>query len=103
MDELFGRMEIVLKRIRSVGCKLKPRKCALCPNEVAYLGFHIAAAGVTPLHRKLQNVQKWPLPVTVNDIRVFPGFVNRYFTFYRKLARVTRPLASATGKLRTDS
>jgi len=95
---LLGRLESVLIKIVESGLKLKPRKCVLAVPEVTYLGFKISARGIEPLKTKLGPIETWPTPRNVHEVRQFLGLINRYYSFYPRLALITSPLARATGQ-----
>ena len=50
----------VLARLRGAGLKLKPGKCHLCQESVAFLGHIVSSRGITTDPSKTDAVAKWP-------------------------------------------
>ncbi len=48
---------------------IKESKCALFLEHVEFLGHVISANGVSVEHGKIQAMQKWPQPTTVNEVQ----------------------------------
>lgn len=98
LQQLLKRTDAVLERLKACGVRCKPRKCVLATPSLAYLGYQVSSAGLTPIPAKLQLVQAWPQPTSIKELRGFLGLVNRYFPFYAELAIITAPLARETGR-----
>ena len=65
----------VFKRLRKAGLKLKPSKCLLQP-EVQYLGHVVTQEGVSGDPSKIEKVQTWSEPQSVQEVRrSVPGFL----------------------------
>ena len=52
----------VLIRLRGAGLKLKPKKCTLCKQQVAFLDHIVFTDGVATDPSKTDAVSKWPNP-----------------------------------------
>ena len=70
-EELLERLRMVLNRLREVGLKIKPSKCALFQKEIEFLGHLVSATGVEPLPDKLTAFRDWPTPHCLRDVRAF--------------------------------
>ena len=73
-EEHLERLEMVLKRLREHGLKLKLEKCTFLRRRVTYLGHEVSGAGIAPDPQKIAVVQEWPVPQTVKELRTFLGF-----------------------------
>ena len=59
------QLEATFKSLRDSGLKLKPSKCKLFHTRVKYLGHIISSKGIETDPDKIQVIQDWPLPITV--------------------------------------
>ncbi|KAK3745991.1 hypothetical protein QZH41_005780 [Actinostola sp. cb2023] len=65
------------------GLKLKRDKFHFMMNEIVYLGFSIAAAGVSPTKEKVQAIQDAAPPTNVAELQSFIGAANFLHTVLR--------------------
>ena len=56
-----------------------------------YLG-HVSENGVQTDPRKVEAIQKWPIPTNITEVCSFLGFTNYYHRFIKKYAVVAKPL-----------
>ena len=77
---------------------LKPEKCEFHKDKLNYLGYTISKDHVTIEDSKIEAIQKWPIPRTVQDIRSFLGLGNFYLRFIDKFSLVAQPLHDLTKK-----
>jgi hypothetical protein len=91
-------LQDVFDRIREAGLTLKPKKCALFQQQVAFLGHIVSANGLTCDPEKFAAVKEWKTPKTITDVRHYLGFVNYYRRFIRSFAHVASPLTALTQK-----
>ena len=96
-DQTLANLEIVLKRFRKLGLKLKPRKCALFCTEIKFLGRKIDANGVHVTADHIQTVLDWPKPKNRKELESFLGFVNYHREFMCGLAEKSSVLYQLTG------
>ena len=96
-DQTLANLEIVLKRFRKFGLKLKPRKCALFCTEIKFLGRKIDANGVHVTADHIQTVLDWPKPKNRKELESFLGFVNYHREFMCGLAEKSSVLYQLTG------
>jgi len=97
-DQTLANLDLVLNKIQSAGLQLKPQKCELFKTEIIYLGFKISGQGITPDTKKIECVQKWPLPCSITDVRSFVGFANYHRRFIKDFAKIAYPLTQLTKK-----
>ena len=84
----------VLRRLRSHGVKLNPKKCMLFFNEVAYLGRIISKEGYKMDPKNVEPVLalKKLKPKTVGEVRRLVGLLSVYRRFVQKISRVAKPV-----------
>ena len=67
-DHCLSNLEQVFTRLDDAGLKLKPSKCSLFQEEVAFLGHRVGRKGISCDPAKIANVQDWPNPANVSDV-----------------------------------
>ncbi len=87
-----------LNRLHQTYLKLKPDKCCLFHRQVAYLGHIISEGGVATNPSKVQKVQEWPTPMSVQEVCRFIGLASYYRRFVRDFATIAEPLHALTKK-----
>ena len=97
-EELLERLRIVLNRLRQVGIKVKPSKCALFQKEIDFLGHLVSATGVDPLPDKLTAIRDWPTPHCLGDVLAFYGLASYYRRFAEDFTTIAEPLTGLTKK-----
>ena len=63
-EDLLVRLDRVLTRLREVGLKVKPSKCALFQKQVHFLGHLVSGRGVEPIPDKVEAIENWPTTTT---------------------------------------
>ena len=96
--DMLERLSQVFHRLRAANLKLKPSKCFLFRERVAYLGHIVSAKGVAPDPQKIQKVTEWPAPQNVSEVRQFVGLASYYRRFVKDFATVAKPLHKLTKK-----
>ena len=74
VEEMLGRLNQVVSRIRSANLKLNPKKCSFFKKEIKYLGHVIFDRGISTDSDKISAVRDWPIPPTKRQFRSFLGF-----------------------------
>lgn len=100
VTEMIERLRVVFARLGQAGLKLKPSKCHLFRQSVAYLGHIVSTEGVATDPQKVQAVADWPVPRCVKDVRSFLGLASYYRKFIRGFAGIASPLHALTEKSR---
>ena len=85
-------LQTVFARLRQAGLKLKPTKCSLLQQKVQYLGHIVSRSGVAVDPAKVEKVQTWPVPKTIQEVRQFLGFCSYYRQFIQNFAQIAKPL-----------
>ena len=53
-------IEIIFKKLKKAGLKLKESKCDFFTKEIHYLGHLISVSGIQPLPKKLDSIPSMP-------------------------------------------
>lgn len=61
-------------------------------EEVEYLGRVVGCEGVRVDPKKIQEMQDWPQPKTLNSLRGFLGLTSYYHKFVHNYGRTARPI-----------
>jgi len=77
---------------------LKPEKCQFHKKEVEYLGVIIGQGKVKMDLTKVQGIIKWPMSLTIKDVKSFLSFCNFYRAFIPKFSHIACPLNNLTKK-----
>ena len=97
-QEHLNNLREVLDRLRSARLKLKPKKYNLAEQQVEYLGYVVSQDGLTADPKKVEAVQKFPVPADLKDLRSFLGLASYYRRFIPHFSAIAGPLFSLTRK-----
>ena len=101
MGEHFQRLTAVLTRLRETGLKLKPSKCPLLQQHVAFLGHIVWEDGVSTDPEKVRAITDWPTPKNLRKVRSFVGLCSYYRRFVEDFAKISAPLHAMIKKEET--
>ena len=96
VESSLRNLREVFDRIRSAGLKLKPSKCELFRQEIAYLGHVINQHGLKTDPKKVEAVKNWPVPIYLTDVRGFIGLCSYYRRFIKNFGEKVKPLSQLT-------
>ena len=92
-------LHLVFDRFRQDNLKFNPDKCNLFKESTQYLGYIVTKGGqVQPHPKKIEAVQRIPVPTCVRDIRSFLGLASYYKRFILNFVAIAKPLRKATCK-----
>ena len=91
-DEHDTTLELVLKKLKEAGLKLKLAKCKFSVPEVRYLGHKLNAEGISPLPEKVEAINSFPTPSNKQELSTFCGMLKYYHRFLPQAADVMAPL-----------
>lgn len=96
IPEHLEKLEILFKRLKEHGLKLKPSKCKFLQKTIKYLGFKIGDGKVVPDEQNLQTIGKFQIPSNKKQVRAFLGLTGFYRRFIQNYAEKALPLTELT-------
>ena len=72
--------------------KAQTSKCEFFKQKMMYLGHVISNKGIQTNPKKVEVIQKWPIPTSITEVCSFLGLNNYYCKFIKKYAQVAKPL-----------
>lgn len=91
-EQELHRLREVLERFRQSNIKLKGKKCFWFHTKITFLGHVVSREGLLPCPKKVEKLQKYPLPSNVAEVRTFLGMAGYYRRFVRNFAVEAAPL-----------
>jgi hypothetical protein len=67
-------------------------------KEVEFLGHVVTQDGIKPNSKKIEAIQKFPVPKTQREIKSFLGLLGYYRRFIKNFAKITKPLTQCLKK-----
>lgn len=61
-------------------------------KKIKYLGHVVSEAGIEADPDKVQAIQEWPCPTTVQELRQALGFMGYYRRFVKDYSKLAKPL-----------
>ena len=77
-QENLKHIEIIFKKLKKAGPKLKESKCDFFKKEIHYLGHLISVNRIQPLPEKLDSILNMPKPRSPKEIKQFHGLTGYY-------------------------
>ena len=91
-DEHIKHLRQVLQILEEKHWKVKGSKCTFAQRSVQYLGYVVSEEGVATDPQKVTDVQKWPVPTSVKELRGFLDLSGYYRKFVRQYGVISQPL-----------
>uniref|UniRef100_A0ABD2WRS1 Reverse transcriptase domain-containing protein n=1 Tax=Trichogramma kaykai TaxID=54128 RepID=A0ABD2WRS1_9HYME len=92
LEQHQQHLDTVLKRLVKFSLQLNLSKCVFTKSKVVFLAHIINERGYAPLPDKVQAVQDFPTPQTIDELRRFLGLINFYQPFVKNTAHLLMPL-----------
>ena len=96
--ESIENLREVFTRLKEANLKLYPSKCSLMKKKVSFLGHVISEQGVSTDPKKIKDVEEWPVPRNVKEVRSFLGLSSYYRKFVNQFSTIAKPLHRLTEK-----
>ena len=80
-EEHLKHIEIIFKKLKETGLKLKECKCDFFKKEIHYLGHLISVDGIQPLPEKLDSICDMPKLRSPKEMKQFLGLTSYYRKF----------------------
>jgi hypothetical protein len=90
--EHADHLKVVLQILKENQLTAKRRKCDFAVSHVEYLGHLISSTGVATNPAKIKDMQSWPLPTTIKQLRGFLGLTGYYRRFIKDYGIICKPL-----------
>ena len=95
-EEHFKHLEILFKRLKENGIKIKREKCDIFKNELKYLGHVINQEGIKTDPDKIESIKNIKIPRNVKELRSYLGLVGYYRRFVKDFSTIAKPLFHLT-------
>ena len=95
-EEHLERLGLVFERFRAQNLKFNPDKCDPFTTKVQFFGHIVSKDGLEIDPGKKQAVQKFPVPRSQTEVKLFLGLASYYRKFVPKFAEIARPLHKAS-------
>lgn len=83
---------LILEILRSHKLKVKKSKYVFAYQQIEYLGHLITLEGISADPSKLTSIQRWSLPTSIKELRVFLGLTEYYRKFIKNYSHMARLL-----------
>jgi hypothetical protein len=97
-EEHLHHLEQVLSLLAQDQWLVKLSKCKFAQQSLAYLGHVVSAQGVSTDPSKIADIQAWPVPQDIKQLRSFLGLAGYYRKFVKHYAVIARPLTDLLKK-----
>jgi hypothetical protein len=91
-EEHLLHLEQVFLWLQKDHWHLKLSKCKFAQQSISYLGHVISVAGVSTDPSKIRDVQNWPVPTNMKEVRGFLGLAGYYRKFVKNFGIIAKPV-----------
>ena len=88
----------VLQKLRKAKLKIKLKKCKFFTKRVRFLGFDVTNEGFSPQTDKVEAINKFPTPTSVENIQAFLGMAGYYRCYVKNFSKIASPLTNLLRK-----
>ena len=87
-----NHLQLLFQRLADFGLVVNVDKCQFGRHRIEFLGHLIDQYGARPLPSKVEAVQVFPYPTTLQDLQRFAGMINFYHRFIPLAATIMAPI-----------
>lgn len=98
LEEHIDHVKQVLQLLQQNQWKVKLSKCEFTKCSIAYLGYVVNEHGVSTDPSKVADVENWPTPTILKELRGFLGLSGYYRKFVRQYGMLSQPLTNLLRK-----
>jgi len=91
-------VQLVFQLLQNHQFKVRLSKCSFAQQKLSYLGHVLSPNGVSTDPAKIRDVQTWPSPQSVKDVKSFLGLAGYYRRFVKNFGMIARPLTDLLKK-----
>ena len=91
-------VQLVFQLLQNHQFKVRLSKCSFAQQKLSYLGHVLSPNGVSTDPAKIRDVQTWPSPQSVKEVRSFLGLAGYYRRFVKNFGMIARPLTDLLKK-----
>ena len=97
-EEHKKHIRIVLQELREQQLYAKFSKCDFFKDKIQYLGHIVTKEGISVHPKKIWEIEDWPVPKDVTDVRSFMGITGYYWRFIEGFSKIANPITSLQKK-----
>ena len=91
-EEHIKHIQIIVSALHKANMKISDEKSHFFKNQVEYLGHIITHNRITVDPKKVETLDKYPIPQTLKELRSFLGIAGYYRKFIQRYNKITKPL-----------
>ena len=91
-EEHLSTLCELFRRLRSANLTINLTKSEFVHARVKYLGHFVGGGEVSPLHSKVDAIDKFPIPSSRKEVQRFIGMIGYYRRFCPNFSQVAAPL-----------
>ena len=84
-----NRLRIVLQTLKNKDLYVKFSKCEFWFKLMTFLGHIVSSDGIRVNTQKIEELQSWPRPTSLTDIRSFLGLDDYYRRFVKRFSSIS--------------
>lgn len=90
--EHIDDLNLICQRLKDAGLFVRLEKCLFGVSSLDFLGHKVSKSGSIPLPAKVEVIQNFPCPQTMQQLQEFLGMINFYHRFIPNSASILCPL-----------
>lgn len=92
LQEHIESINLIFCRLKQANLKVQLDKSEFLKKETEFLGHIVTPNGIKPNPKKIECVQKFPIPKTAKQIKQFLGLTGYYRKFIRDYSLIAKPM-----------